>query len=323
MSNNLKSIGILAAAALVLAGCNSTQSESEATATPASTTQAAEAEATSPETSEAPAPESKYERIVAINAEASDMALLLAGPENMAAVATSSQSPLMGQVPELARQVEETIPSGIEPDAEQILSFDPDLVLITTRHDTENTVLEQLEAAGVTTVAFDGSEYNTPEDYAATLRELGETLGLETKADALATELETEIAALDKTKGDASPSFVALMARGQSVMVMGENNALPGLAMRAGATNAAADIGLSKTSPIDAEQLLKANPEIIFVEDFNGAGFDPFQDMLSNPALAEVDAIKNDRVVLIPGMLKPRPSQASTCRPDTRKFWPK
>lgn len=298
MTTNLQSIGVIAVAALVLAGCSSTESEPEtqATTTPA----AAETTSTATEETQAPAEESKYERIVAVNAEASDMALLLAGPENMAAVATSPQSPLMGQVPELARQVEETIPSGIEPDAEQILSFDPDLVLITTRHDTENTVVEQLEATGVTTIAFDGSEYNTPEDYAATLRELGETLGLEAKADALATELETEIAALDEKKGDASPSFVALMARGQSVMVMGENNALPGLAMRAGATNAAADIGMSTTAPIDAEQLLKTNPEIIFVEDFNGAGLEPFQEMLDNPALAEVDAIKNNRIVLVP-----------------------
>src|SRR5699024_7508178 len=73
-------------------------------------------------------------RIVAVSSDVSDMALLLAGPERMAAVSESSRSPHMGMLPDLAQQVEATIPAGVEPDVEQILSHSPDLVLTTARH---------------------------------------------------------------------------------------------------------------------------------------------------------------------------------------------
>lgn len=295
MKNHLKSIGAIAAAALFLAGCGSDAAE-ETTPTPTTTPAAVELSDVAADEQET----SKYERIVAVNSETADMALLLAGPDKVVAVAASSQSPHMGQVPDLARQVDNTLPPGVEPDAEQILSYDPDLVLITARHGAEDSVSDQLESTGVETISFDGSQFDTPEAYAAALRELGAALGLEHKADALAAELESDIAILDEKRDDSSPSFVALMARGPSIMAMGENNALPGLAVRAGATNAAAAIGLTTTGPIDAEQLLKANPEIIFVEDFNGSGLEPFQEMLDNPALADVEAIKNDRLVLVP-----------------------
>ncbi|MDP9805991.1 iron complex transport system substrate-binding protein [Trueperella bonasi] len=291
------------AIALVLAGCGSDDGAAGSTAAPSATTAgAADSEqASSAAPGEGQAEESKYERIVAVNAETADLALMLVGPENIAAISETAQSPHMGQVPELAEQVNNTLPPGIEPDAEQILSFNPDLVLITPRaHGTMESVRDQLVATGVETHQFTPTDFDSPEGYASAIRELGEILGVPAKAEELASEFEQRIAELDEQKGDKSPSMIALMARGPSIMVYGETNALPGLAMRAGATNAAADLGLTKTSPIDAEQLLKANPDIIFLEDFNGAGMAPFEAMLADPALAEVAAIKNDRIVLIP-----------------------
>lgn len=55
----------------------------------------------------------------------------------MAAIAVGSQSPTMGMVPDLARQVETTLPAGVTPDPEQILSYQPDMVLTTSRHGGE------------------------------------------------------------------------------------------------------------------------------------------------------------------------------------------
>ncbi|MDY5786493.1 MAG: ABC transporter substrate-binding protein, partial [Corynebacterium sp.] len=54
------------------------------------------------------------------------------------------------------------------------------------------------------------------------------------------------------------------------------------------------------TGPIDAELLALANPDIIFVEDFMGRGLEPFAALLENPAVAEVPAVANGRIVLMP-----------------------
>src|SRR5699024_6712098 len=124
----LTPIATVALASLALAACSPAASGSAGDASAEATTASAEAPS----------------RIVGVSSDVSDMALLLAGPERVAAVSESSRSPHMGMVPDLARQVEGTIPAGVEPDAEQILTHAPDLVLTTARHAGERSVGDQL-----------------------------------------------------------------------------------------------------------------------------------------------------------------------------------
>ena len=65
---------------------------------------------------------------------------------------------------------------------------------------------------------------------------------------------------------------------------MGAENTIPALAIRAGGADAAQEAGLTATAPIDAELVVRAAPDIVFVEDFMGAG----------------PAVKNKRIVLLP-----------------------
>ena len=116
----LKALMALVAGGALLVGCSAPGAASAAT--PAASQSEASADIVRPQ------------RIVAITSETADMALLLAGPQSMAAIAVGSQSPAMGMVPDLARQVETTLPAGVTPDPEQILSYQPDLVLTTSRH---------------------------------------------------------------------------------------------------------------------------------------------------------------------------------------------
>lgn len=44
---------------------------------------------------------------------------------------------------------------------------------------------------------------------------------------------------------------------------------------------------------------MQLNPDVILIQDFHGQGKAPFQELLDNPALADVAAVKNDRVQLI------------------------
>lgn len=241
-----------------------------------------------------------YTRIVAVTSETADMAMMLVGPENMAAISASSQNPKVGLDPDLAAKATNTLPPGVNPDAEQILAYEPDVVLLTARHGGEKSVGAQLKAAGVNVLEFSNDDFNTPERYAVTLREVGKTLGAPRKAERIAADYERRIADIDAMKGEKTPRTMALMARGGQVMAMGAENTIPALAIRAGGVDAAQEAGLTATAPIDAELVVRAAPDIVFVEDFMGAGMGPFQELLSNPALAEVPAVKNKRIVLLP-----------------------
>lgn len=292
--------------AALLAGCSPAEPAEPAGTPSAESAPAASASAPAASSSaSSPAEESAEpvagpSRIVAMTTETADMVLLLAGPENVAAIAASSQSPAMGMVPDLAREVATTLPPGVEPDAEQILSYEPDLVVTTSRHGGEQSANEQLAAAGVTMLSFEAADFNTPEAYAQALRTTGKALGRSTEAEQYASELLAAIEEIDATASGASPSVLVLMARGGNVMAMGSDNMVPGLALRAGATDAAATAGISSTGPIDAELLVRANPDLILLEDFQGSGEAPFEALLSSAAVAEVPAIANQDVHLIP-----------------------
>ncbi|GAB3818960.1 ABC transporter substrate-binding protein [Tessaracoccus terricola] len=238
--------------------------------------------------------------IVAVTSEAADLVLLLAGPERVAAVAAGSQSPHSGTAVELALQVADTLPPGTDPDPEQILSLAPDLVVSTARHGGEKAAAEQLQATGVPTVNLDSAAFATPEGIAETITTLGDMLGEEERAASLRIEFEERIAELDAQHLHDGPATLALMARGRNVMAMDDSLMLPHLVERAGGTNAASAIGITQTRPVDAEVILHANPDVIILEDFQGLGRAPFEELLSNPALADVPAVAAGRVHLVP-----------------------
>lgn len=50
--------------------------------------------------------------------------------------------------------------------------------------------------------------------------------------------------------------------------------------------------GWKQATPIDAETIIALAPEVILVEDFKGMGTKPFQPIPSNPAPAEIPAIR-------------------------------
>lgn len=301
----LTPIATVALAALALAACTPAASGSAGDAS---------AEATTASAAEGPS------RIVGVSSDVSDMALLLAGPERVAAVSESSRSPHMGMVPDLARQVEGTIPAGVEPDAEQILTHAPDLVLTTARHAGERSVGDQLADAGVESLALASDDFATPESYADALLRVGEALGEEDAAAQHVDDLLTEIQEIDDevTAGledGEGPRVLALMARGGTVMAMDAGLMLPGLAVRAGAVDAAAVTagpedggpppparvaGITGTAPLDAELLVKADPDILLLEDFMGKGEEPFADLLGSEAVAQVPALAEDEVHLVP-----------------------
>ena len=98
--------------------------------------------------------QSQPKRIVALSTEVADLALELVGPERVVAVTKNALDETSGNQVELARQVPNAIANSTKPDPEQILSYEPDMVLMTSRHDQEQSASELLGASDVPTAAF-------------------------------------------------------------------------------------------------------------------------------------------------------------------------
>ncbi|GAA1809591.1 ABC transporter substrate-binding protein [Nesterenkonia flava] len=249
--------------------------------------------------------EQEPQAVVALSTETGDITLELAGPERVAAVTTGSATEGTGNAVELAQEVETVFPPGTDPDPEQVLALEPDLVLITGRHDGEDNVADILAASGVPALVFDTADFATPDAVADSVRLLGVALGEDTSAAEQAEAIEEEVLQVQEAvvgaEGQSQPRTVGLMARGNQVMVTGMGSTLTSLAEQAGGASVAEEMGWRGAVPVDAELLLAANPDVILIEDFQGAGIAPFEDLLASSVLAEVPAIAQDEVHLIPG----------------------
>lgn len=240
-------------------------------------------------------------RIVALSTETADLALQLVGPERVAAVPKAATDPASGNQVELAGQVATTLASGTHPDPEQILSLNPDLVILTGRHDSEQSASDLLAGSGVPTATFTAADFSSPDRVAAAVDTMGRLLGAEDTAADLRAGLDREVRATVDAVADVTerPSTIVLFQRGGKQMILASTSATPNLVELAGGESLAAREGWRSAVAADPETILRLDPQVIIIQDFRGAGRGPFEALLRNPALAEVRAIADDRVVSV------------------------
>ncbi|GAA5063418.1 ABC-type Fe3+-hydroxamate transport system substrate-binding protein [Thermocatellispora tengchongensis] len=76
-------------------------------------------------------------RIAALSADVAEAAVELVGAERLTAIPASSANPSLSSHAREMAAVPTKLPPGTGPDPEQIISLNPDLILITTRHGGE------------------------------------------------------------------------------------------------------------------------------------------------------------------------------------------
>lgn len=247
----------------------------------------------------------KPRAIVALTTETSDVSLQLAGSSRLVAISKSSVTPGLGNEIELARAVPNTFRENTPPDPEQILALNPDLVITTGRHGNDQKLAAALAQSGVPTATFETSDFATPQAVSTTLLTMGKLLGEEDKATKLAKSLDAKVesvlAKLPQDEQQSRPGVICLFKRGNTTMIMGSDLTLPLLVEQAGGNNIAKERGWRQGIPAEIETIIAAKPQVILVQDFMGQGLDPFQELLANPALSEVEAIREHRVHLVAG----------------------
>jgi len=289
------------AAVLTLAACSS-PATSEAPA-PAATAD----DAAFPRTVEVPAGrelaadevtlEHEPERVAALTYETAAVVAELGAADRLVMVPEAAANPVLSNHPGEMAAVEHHITSESSVDAEAVIAAQPDLVVLNDRHGLEAGVGQVLESAGIPVLVLPNT-WASVEDMATNIDLVGQALGTEDTAAALAEELSTGL--VDESSADGPRVLVLSNQAGRPFVTAG--GAFPLELLRlAGAVDASADLGMVRSGPITAEQVIAAAPDRILLVDMNGSGDAIFRPLLDTPAVAQLPALTEHEPLLLEG----------------------
>lgn len=240
---------------------------------------------------------SEPRRIAALSYETAELVAALGLADRLVAVPQAVQNPALTNHPEHMSEVTYTVPTESETDPEAIIAQRPDLVLLSPRHGLETGAGAALEAAGIPVLILPNT-WSDAEDMVTNILLVGEATGTDAIADALATAIA---AGLTATTVERAPRVLVLSNQaGRAFVTAGTAFPLELLRL-SGAVDVSAELGVERTGPITAEQVVQADPDGILLIDMNGSEERLFAELLNNPAVAGVRAVSAERMLLVAG----------------------
>lgn len=219
-----------------------------------------------------------------------ELLLAVAAPEQIAALSHIAGEAAYSAVAEQAR----AFPHIARGDAETILKFRPDLVLVADY--SRGELVAQLRRAGVELMVFD--RYQTMEDAYANLRMLAERLGedAEVRAEAVIGDADTRLADLARRLDGATP--VKVVAPSTYGVIGGAETTFQDMCDHAAADNLAMSLGeLVGHAPIPRETVLTWPVEkVVLPGDDIEAAVEPY---LRLTPFQFMEAVKQRKVALV------------------------
>lgn len=244
--------------------------------------------------------EQKPTKIVSTTLAVDEYLVELADLAHIAAVTHYADDPTISNIAGKADTIETKFQTVT---AEQILALQPDLVLIPSYVNPD--VLNQLEAANITTYqVVDDSSFAGVFD---TVKVIGELIGEEQRASELVKQLTQRY---EQLKSDAekieNPKRVIYYTEFLSSVT--EQTTIGEMITLAGGKNVITEAGIvgddyPNFPNVSKELLVSLNPEVIFTTGWGVIEGEPafVTEWKNDPALAEVDAIKNNQVYVLDG----------------------
>lgn len=138
----------------------------------------------------------------------------------------------------------------------------------------------------------------TLENEYADILNIGKIFDVEDKAQAIVDEMKDEISGvLEKVNGQDAPKVSIIEFLGDSISNYGSNSLGGDMVRALGGTLASPDV-----SELDKEDLVNLNPDVIFIVYMartENVEEDMLNKLLEDPAFADLDAVKNNRVYTI------------------------
>ncbi|MFE8953033.1 ABC transporter substrate-binding protein [Streptomyces althioticus] len=244
-------------------------------------------------------------RVVTIHQHPAELMLALGLKDRMVGTAFPDSAVL----PELERDYE-SVPelAEREPSFEKVLDAEPDLVYGgygSAFDEKEGRSRKAFADAGIDTYLnreYCGEKRVTMKDTYDEIRTIGTIFGVPDRADDLVTDLEVRVAkAADKVRSEPELSVFVYDSGDKSAFTAGGKSLGTELIRLAGGENVFADLD-AVFGDVSWEQVVERKPEVIAIYDYAGAGSvkEKKEYLLSQPALADVPAIRNKRFVVLP-----------------------
>ncbi|NYI03703.1 ABC transporter substrate-binding protein [Allostreptomyces psammosilenae] len=245
------------------------------------------------------------ERVVTIHQHPAELLLALGLEDVMVGTAFPDSAVL----PEY-REAHDAIPqlSEKEPDFETVLAAEPDFVYGgygSAFAENEGRSRQSFADAGIDT--YLNLEYCTEgpvtmEQVHQEIRNLGAIFGIPDRAEELIGRMDGRLAQVAATLGDAEPVDVFVYDSGDgSAFTAGGRGIGQEIIRLAGGRNVFGDLD-EVFGDVSWEQVVERRPEVIVIYDYYGSGSveEKKRFLLSQPALADVPAIREQRFAVLP-----------------------
>ncbi|MCI0416035.1 ABC transporter substrate-binding protein [bacterium] len=229
-------------------------------------------------------------RIVSQTLATDEILLTICPTERIVALSSLAEDPNYSNVVERARQ----IPGRTTQGPEQILKFNPDLILVASYSRAETIELLQASKAPV----FRFANFDSFEDIKSNIRTVGYATGYDAEAQKLVKQMEKRLndisALIPKNKIP-----LRVMSYDQTGYTGGSGTTFNDMVTIAGAVNVSAEKGIKGFAKISSEKIAEWRPDYIVV----GANRNDFQMnrklMMADPMIRVITKGDPERIILI------------------------
>lgn len=241
----------------------------------------------------------KPKRIVSLSLGTDEIIMDLVPPERIAGLTYLADDPGVSFIADRSKVIKKKIKSN---NAEEILALKPDLVIIADWWKLE--ILQTLRDLGLNVYV-----YKTPyslNEVKDTIMEVAKVVGEEEKGKKVVKDYEGKLnkitAVVNKVPKSERKKIVALTFNGS----FGSRGSLyDDMCKQAGVINALADVPKGETGLLSKEEIVRMNPDVILLPTWQMPGANvetqAKSEILEDPALQTVKAIKKQDIVEVPG----------------------
>ena len=225
-----------------------------------------------------------YKKIVVLDPAVVEMLYLLNAEDRIAAVAHSQTT---GIWPEDKTKDLPDVGTLAKPSLEKIISFSPDLVVLSI-HSTG--LAKDLEAHGIKTVSFPA---NSIDDIFNNFLEVGKLIGKENEAQKITAEKKEKLEEIKKSEPLNKKG--AFIYSASPMMAFGENS-LPGEVLKIYGVENLTDKVKGERPILTPEYVIEENPDFLLV----GLGVSSEDEIVTaNPQLKDTNAVKNKNIIKV------------------------
>lgn len=168
---------------------------------------------------------------------------------------------------------------------------------------------EDFDAAGVKIYATEGTYYKdaTFENIYNDILNIGKIFRVEERAEELVAQLRERAEAVEEKVGGLEPVSVFYFdsdtGGGVDMSTIGNTGLQSLMVQMAGGENIFGDVE-GQFITVSWEDVVDLNPDYIIVCDYYGEGYaeEKIEGLKTNPATMEMDAVKYDRFIIVPGL---------------------